>query len=165
MHEISGTTKKIRFLRVLPWRSVNEAGAKEETKLIRSQKSIRFRHSLSFTLTWCDYAEGDEGKETHSSLHWFGLAHDLTPSVSAGKFPSLIDLESDTRRQFKVPWENSQEARGDVIARGWRWKITENIVVGRRETFRLAVRDRNLNWIIRRQIWSKLKVFIFLSDE
>lgn len=123
------------FLCVLPWRSVNEAGAKKEMKLIRSQKSIRFCHSLSFTLAWCDYVEGDEGKETHSSLHWFDLAHDLTPSVSAGKFPSLIDLESDTRRQFKVPWENSQEAKGDVIAGGWWWKITENIVVGRRETF------------------------------
>lgn len=43
---------------LLPSRCWSE---RRETKLIRSRKSIRLRHSLLFTLAWCDYV-GVEGK-------------------------------------------------------------------------------------------------------
>lgn len=56
------------------------------------------------------------GKKIHSSL--FVPLTRLTLSYQLKTFPSLMDSENDTLQQFKVPRENPQEAKGDVIAEG-----------------------------------------------
>lgn len=62
-----------------------------------------------------------------------------------------MDLESDTRQQFKVPWENPQEAKGDVIAEGDDEKLLKILFLIKfladEKFLSQALRDRNINWI------------------